>query len=220
MPRYRGSRLPLLKRRAAAVAALGTPSWVATATIGPTNGLSITCNVPTHTNGDCLIAVWNIANTTATLTPPSGWNFIAEEQPGGTARMRTYWRVASGEPADYAFALTPSITHTASITSFTDTASSSPIDGAPSQNGATSATLTGTTITTSNNNTMLVLVGDTNGARTYTDVSMTERSDVDSQYVGTLLQVTAGASGSKTATISSSGTWRAQLIGIKPLNGV
>jgi hypothetical protein len=59
---------------------------------------TFTVTVPAGTvNGD-LMLVW-MESLNGGITPPAGWNLIA----GGTTTQKQYWRIASSEPASYAF---------------------------------------------------------------------------------------------------------------------
>jgi len=67
----------------------------------------LTINVPAGTAAeDVMIASVAVRDSPITLTPPAGWTLVREDVQGGggggTSRMATYYRVASGaEPASY-----------------------------------------------------------------------------------------------------------------------
>ena len=72
------------------------------------NGTSLTISVPSSTqNGDLMIAaiISNNWNSLANVTAPAGWTLIGSTvMPGGAApRLAVYSRIASSEPASYAW---------------------------------------------------------------------------------------------------------------------
>ena len=169
---------------------------------------------------------WHVTSNNQVITTPSGWTLILESGGAGTERLRSYWRRASSEPASHLWDSNLSNNNSVGITAYRDCiASGSPIDGTPTTNTATNVTVTATGITTSNDNTMLVMGVWVSGTRTFNDGTSSlgnERLDgVGGISLGVFdgLQATAGASGNETVTLSSSSGWFAQLIGIKPSGG-
>jgi len=72
------------------------------------NGASLSVSVPTGTqNGDLMLAavISNNWYSLANITPPAGWTLIGSTlMPGGAApRLAVYSRIASSEPASYAW---------------------------------------------------------------------------------------------------------------------
>lgn len=212
---------------AAAPPALGTPAYIAHEVSALTQTSSKTVTKPAGTlDGHVMIAVMSLSSTTEPQTTDMedhGFVPINTQNPG-SSRLRTYYKVASSEPADYTVTWSSGAPFSAlAIITFEDVDTSSPIDGTPSVNSGISTTLTGTGVTTANDNTMLVQIGHTTSGRSYSSSTLSEIIDATSSatlgvFYG--LQATAGASGNKTATISSSATWACTLIALRPTNGV
>ena len=219
MPLYIGSRLALLVPPPVAAVVLGSPAFINEAHNANTT-VSLSVNKPASTvDGNLMVMVLWVDRTTSAITPPGGWNLINTQTFGSTLH-NTYYKVASGEGASYSIGSSPSSFMAAGIASFSGTDTVSPLQTS-SVNTNTSGTATGTGITTTNDNTLLVMTSATTGTRNYTASTLTERID-DGASIGLFsdMQTTAGASGNKTATISSSATWAAQLIAFKPSGGV
>lgn len=223
------TRAAILAPRAVAAAPPGggTPTFVQVASNSSTGNNTV--NVPTGTlDNDVMIAFGTWANATSTITDPSGWTFVLELVVDASRRLRAYYRVASAEPASYAWAVSPSVTNSIAICSYRGCKTAEPIDGTPVTATVTSATPSVSGITTANDNTMLVMAAYAGGTRNYVDGTSTlgnERADLGGP--GTLslgvfdgVQATAGASGSKSVTLSSSSTTGMMLLGIKPSGGV
>lgn len=222
-----------LRRRARTIATLsgglGTPSFVAKVWAGTNGGTSLAPAVPSGTlDGDIMVAFVSISNTTTVLTDATGWTFLEETLPGATQRIRSYWRRAASEPASYTWSISPSAAFGVAVSSIRDClASGTPIDGSVTENTGATATATATGITTANNNTMLVMGAHALGTRSYSASTLTECHDTvgealtgPSTFVAAGIQASAGASGNKDATLSSSSSWGAQLVAIKPRGGV
>jgi hypothetical protein len=209
------------------VSPLFVPSLVAS-TLSAVNTSSKNATLPTGTlDGDLMLGIHSESATTGT-TPVGfndyGWTLLVTLNPG-TQESKIYYKIAASEPATYAMSFGGSApTWLASIITFRDVDRVSPIDGTPTENeNVTSATMTATTVTTSNPNSMLVAIAHTNGSRTYSASTLTEYIDSGggpSLGVFADLQFAKGASGNKTATISASGTFSAALIALRPRGGV
>jgi hypothetical protein len=197
---------------------LGTPVLRAVTGTGTSSTTSKAITTPAGVqNGDVMLAMIFVNNTTSVITDPSGWTFIRETSPAGTTRQRTYWKVVDAEPASYTWGLAPSASISGAMGAYRDCDTTSPID--PGHTGATAATgtATATGFTTQRDNTMLVMIASTSGSRNYTASTLTEQYD-SAANIGWFdgVQAAAGASGDKTATISSAASSGSQLIGIKP----
>ncbi len=211
--------LPAIATRSAVLGRrLGTPSLRAVTGTAVSSTASKAITTPAGVqNGDVMICVIYIANTTSALTDPAGWTFIRETSPAGTTRQRTYWKVASAEPASYTFGLSPSAAIGGAMGAIIDGHKADPVDPSHTGNTGVSTTSSGTGFTTQYDNTYLIMVSSTSGNRNYTASTLTEDFD-DAANLAWFsgLQASKGASGNKTATISSAASWGAQLIGIKP----
>lgn len=78
----------------------------AAANIGATRQTSLTVTKPAGTaDGDVLIAIITTNNGTVVVTPPAGWTQVSNSPVNATdgATLAAFWKVASGEGADYAF---------------------------------------------------------------------------------------------------------------------
>lgn len=159
-----------------------------------------------------------------TFTAPSGWTQIQNTQAHtGTQRLATYYKVAGGsEPASYAWTLSASAEYQAEIICVQDADDADPLD-ASSNNSGENTSIIGTGVTTGADRAMLLFFGSHQSAQTVTPPSgMSEERDNQgtaiSQESATVVQASAGASGNKGATVSSSTKWMANLVSINALN--
>lgn len=217
-------RLPLgmlAGRGGASAVALGTPTLrAATGTAVTATGTKAISTPAGVQNGDAILAFIYISNTTSVITDPGGFTFIQETQPGGTTRLRSYWRIASSEPGSYNWITAPSASVGGCMTAYSDCHASAPVQAGYTSNTGATATAIATGLTTTNNNTMLVEGASTTGSRTYSASTLAEQYEGSNLNVFDGLQASAGASGDKSATISSAASWGAQLIALKPSGGV
>lgn len=190
------------------------------------SGTSVTVNVPSGTvDGDVMIAQisW-MSNTVKTVTPPGGWTLL-ETDVNSAFEQRTYVRVASSEPANYAWTFSGTVRVEAGIGSFIGVDNTTPIDVSNGQFNSSSTSVTAPSVTTTVANALLVFCGSGNGQGTYTPPSgMTEQWD-DNTTIGTLdvsfemaieTLGAAGATGTRVATLSGALGNIGQLIALKP----
>jgi hypothetical protein len=233
LPRSIGSGRALIWIRKGAPAppeepALGTPTFINSAAGNTPSANNVTVNVPAGVaDGNLLVAVYTNSNAALTVTPPGGWTQIADSATTVTPRLVLYFRIASSEPASYTWNTSASAAQDVLILAY-DQMATSPLDGTVTTNTGTATTATATGLTTTNDNSLLVMAAISQGTRTYSATNLTtEQYDGSSSGGGHVsvgvfdgVQTTAGASGNKTATISSSATWYAMLAAFKPSGGV
>jgi hypothetical protein len=103
---------------------------------------------------------------------------------------------------------------------FTGVDTTTPQDTTATENQGTSTTVTGTGLTTATNGAHLVLCTATFDGRTHASwtAPLTERNDSGNVAMASGDQASAGASGNKTATITSS-SWTAIMLALRPAGG-
>jgi hypothetical protein len=113
---------------------IGSPSAIAT------------CAVPTSaTNGDMLIMSLTVLNPNAITGTPVGWGLVTGESAGNTVGVwvRTFFREASSEPANYSLTLTSATHWTTSMLCIRGAATSaSAIDAARGWQSGTTSVIT------------------------------------------------------------------------------
>lgn len=195
----------------------------ATTTIAP--------NVPSGlADQDVMIAQVAWGNNSS-ITPPGGWTLILDTAQSTNMHSALYYRVvatAGSEPASYTWTIGTSVQIAASITAYRGVDNASPIDNAGAaaggQGNSSSTSCTAPTITTVTDNCVLLFYGSGAGAQTWTAPgTMTERYDI--QTTGGTNRTatsdyetfaTAGATGTRVATLSSATGNVGQLIALKP----
>jgi len=170
--------------------------------------------------GDVMIATV-AAKETGTVTAPSGWTAILNLTQGTALRQVTYFKVATAtEPSSYSWSLGTSRAASGGIADYSGVNSTVPIDASASATG-TSGSAAIPSATTSAPNDLVLAVASFATATTVTpDASTTERFDVASGSnttdVADFAQVSAGATGAKTATpVVSTGVWIAQTVALR-----
>ena len=179
---------------------------------------SLTISKPTGTvAGDTMVAFIAVRPYTATITAPSGWTLIRDQNQttGTTSSQTTYYKVATtSEPSSYTFTLGSSPTGGAGgIATFYNASTCSPVDVSNSQATASSLSHAAPSVTTTQSGDMLVTGHSFSSSATWAPPSgMNEIVDVASATVpnagGVAIEVNylllgaAGATGSKTATAS------------------
>lgn len=73
------------------------------ATINRSTTTSNTVSVPSHKDGDLLVAVCYYQPGVPTMTPPAGWTLVGDVIDATVRRVLVYQRVASSEPLNYTF---------------------------------------------------------------------------------------------------------------------
>ena len=193
-------------------------------TLGTTNTSAATRTNTTITkpasvaDGDFLMAYLYVEDDVA-VTLPSGWAQVATvDHPGQPMDVYVYWKVASGEGASWTWNHASAWSQGGAYR-VTGAPSSSPLDGTATTNTGTGTTATFTGLTTAQNNSALIGVGAHWASLTTYSAwgsPLTERLDTAEQSAfASGIQVTAGASGNKTATLSVSTDWMAIMFGLK-----
>lgn len=181
------------------------------ATAAPGGGATTTvCDKPTGTaEGDLLVAL--VGGAFASGTPDvtlSGWTRRAWRVTT-TMFFAVLTKVAGGsEPTSYTFnnGLSAS-TRRAAIMRVSGADPTTPFDGTPSTNDGSGTTITGTGITTGEDNSLVCLAGNWSAnSTTFTPAEGSGLVSMNRIGVAGAVQSSAGATGNKTATISN-GPW-------------
>lgn len=195
--------------------ACGTTSW--------------TINVPTGTlNGDVMIAA--IQHGNATLTPPAGWTLInSVSNTGLTANLKTYYRVASSEPASYTWSLSVAVCNVGTIVTYTGV-NGTPVDvnAAVADNVSQTSHIASAVTTTAAPETILTAFAgyDTTcgtGSTWTAPAGQTLRSNANnascrSMGMNDSSQASIGSSGTFTGTVNAAGTALMSTIALKQAN--
>ncbi|HEX9730119.1 MAG TPA: hypothetical protein VGA37_16605, partial [Gemmatimonadales bacterium] len=198
-------------------------------------GANLTINKPTGTvQDDVMIASVAVRPSSSTITPPTGWTLIRTDtwDSGITEILSTYRKVAgASEPASYSWGLTASTGAVGGILSFSGVDTTTPIDVSNGQQVNTGDDVAAPSVTTTVANTMLVTAhavtsSGTSGSAWTPPTGMTEAVDVSSSSgtggesieLNYVLQASAGATGTKTATMSAhdDAGGAAQIIALRP----
>ena len=219
---------------ALAAAAHGqSPSLVASAST-TVNAASATIARPAGVAQDDVLIAHITVKGTPTVTPPGAagdWTLIDSTSTSGSDMTQAvFWRrvgVVAAEPASYTFSFSASSRALAGISAYRDVdplGSPLNVSGVRSSNGAASITLP--TLTTTQPNTLLIaLLGSSRGGNTHGPASaMTaEEYELDSgagpngvlSSLDWQVQASAGSTGAKTATMSSSTDYVAHLLALR-----
>lgn len=183
-----------------------------------------TVTAPASIANDHILNFYLLCDTNGTVTLPSGFtNYTGSPYNnagyvGGAVWIFASWKRASSESGDY------SATHTSrSTAAFMSVysgciTSGTPTDATPTTNQGTGTTATWTGVTTATDGTMMVAYGNGDLTAGASSSTMTERNDFnaapDSGMAYDVVQTTAGATGNKTATITSQ-NWMTFLVPLK-----
>lgn len=178
-----------------------------------TGTTSISVNKPAGTvDGDVLVTGL-IHGSTATLTPPSGWGaaLYASGAFGAGRILTVYSKVASGEPASWAWGLSTSVGVVVEVCCLSGRASATP-DASNGQTNASSTSVTAPSISPSNSTDDLVGFFGVDANTTFTPPgTMTEREDASAAAANRALELAtevlaaSGATGTRVATAGSAG---------------
>lgn len=187
--------------------------------------------LPTNAAGDVLIAALTVTGgSNTTITAPAGWTLIRRTDKSTTLSVATYYKQLSAAdtstPAwdvnSASAALTIASYSDVDPTSIFDPAAGSGSIGTGNSSSSTGTSASATGITTGAAYTQLVAVFATTANTSWSTVTgFTERSQTTFGTAGPTLaldddqQVTAGATGTKSSTAGASGTWVAQLFGLR-----
>ncbi len=176
------------------------------------SGTTIAINTPAGVQaGEVLIAFVSCAFTSGTFSASaSGWTLVRQRQHSNNQQgLAVLVRIAQvGEPASHTFNINVTGSSRRGIMlRLSGADSTAPIDGTPSDNIGTGTTVTATGITTTRNNSLVMMAANwsTNSAN-FTPSGMTTTLAINRLAGAHVLQSTAGATGNKTAAIDNS-TW-------------
>jgi hypothetical protein len=154
---------------------------------------------------------------TTTITPPGGWTLVRrmDNTTANQNSLAVYRKLAGGaEPASYTWTISANTGAVGGILTFTGVNTSTPVNIENGQNTANALTHASPSVTTTLANTMLVTSHAFTSAATWTAPGgMTEAVDAASIAVpqtggisleiNYVIQASAGATGTKTATASN-----------------
>ena len=164
------------------------------------------------------------------VTAPSGWTLIAQvDHSGATYDTYVYWKRASSEGTSYTWTHN-NVWELGAIASYSGCVTTGdPQSGTFSSNQGTSTSCQAASMTTADDNAMLIFIGGSfEGFSAQTASSLpspftnNERFDgADDLYWCDGVQASAGASGTKTLpnALSSGNDWMAILVALKPDTG-
>lgn len=190
-----------------------------------TNG-NITTNNPTFAvpsgtaSGDLLVvAIFDGNGSAVTYTPPAGWQLIRTTNQSNSFGLKTYYKIAgAAETGLYVFTQSISQVWSGSITRITGVNPQSPISISVGASGTTGNAAAPSITPTEANTMVLVFHGRKNTTKLNADASTTQRHSYNSgnnaysNLLATYNGVLNTASGTKTATGSTSNQWAAQQI--------
>lgn len=166
---------------------------------------SNTVTKPTGTlDGDVMVAIVYINDSTATITPPANWTLIDTINTTISGKMSTYYKVASSEGANYQWDFSVTNRNSAAIASFYQGLRGT-IDahGVQANGAGTNAIAPSITPTVTNSTLVFLCCQDTTATSTYTPpTGMTEVLDtggVSAIEIAYSFQESAVATGTKTA---------------------
>lgn len=176
------------------------------------------------TENDIMLAVINLEASDPTLVP-DGWALVTFVNHGSSnLRNRVYWkRAGASESGPYAWTCASQWAGGSMSTYSGATTSGNPWEGTPSTAYGDSASPAFGSVTTTSDGAMLVALGiNFNTATRWsggTAPVTNERVDVDCQAIYDGIQASAGASGTKTMTLSNSESWCAIMLALTPAGG-
>jgi hypothetical protein len=180
--------------------------------------------------GDLLLCALHVAGGSGvTITPPPEWTSVLATNDGATARLEVFRaRYLDGFSATHTFTFSASGACVAQTIVYGGVEQAAPVDAAAGQANASSTSSTAPSVTTTKGSALLVAFwAPSAGARTATPpVGMTERADTQGAAlalsVADAIQASAGASGTKVATLSGASASIGQLVALAPaaLNSV
>jgi hypothetical protein len=189
---------------------------------------SIVLSTPSDVQvGDVMVASVSIGGTSVpgTLTTPTGWTQALAPKVQGNVEVGTYYRVVTGtEATSYTWSVASgSFSLAGGIVDYAGV-SNAPIDVTRSSGGNSgTAGCTGANTTTANDY-VLVSAADNANVTFTPPAGMTERFDLPTTRASlehsSVLQPSSGATGTKTATPSSTtAAWACEVVAIKPSTG-
>lgn len=198
---------------------VGTEAAKSDGSVTTTLAIDVPANVQ---EGDLLLAVLHSAHRSFSS---SGWTVISNETDGSNVSVTTLFRLATGsEPSSYTFTANSDAHIIGSISAYRNVDPDNPI-GTDTGATGTSTSITAPEVSTAHAGAWIVYAA-TNRHSSTPEISnpsgMTER-DQDSLAIfrGIVADeeiASAGPTGSRTATVSSSDFWAAQLVELQPVH--
>ncbi len=225
-----------ITQRGSATSATGssasnTIEFIGVSAVAANNTTNITVNIPPGTlQGHVMLAGVNYW-ADLTLTAPSGWTLVRyQDLSAGAGRLAIYYKVATAsEPSNYNWTTNFADYTLATIASYSGVDNTNPIGVSGAQsNTSASTSATAPSITTTNANAKLVYMAAVDAGvnvpvlnlTATPPTSFTERADTWSKwkwiYHADYTQASAGASGTKVATLDASRQTICALIELKP----
>jgi Bacterial Ig domain len=168
--------------------------------------------------GDLLLATLEIDAEPATVTGPAGWTKLQDVigAPGTAMAYHTqvWWKVAgASEPASYTWTIGGTPWVDIGVLAYQNVNTASPIDVSAARDSGTTATpVTDSVTTTGPNELVVALFVNFNSGSWTAGSGMTRRYNFDSNVAQDVLQASAGPTGTKTATNTSSGPTTAAIV--------
>ena len=174
--------------------------------------------------GDVMLAVVAVRSN-PTVTPPAGWALVTTTVNGSNLRELSYTRVAtSSEPTSFRWGFNQNRAASGSVLAYRGVSTVTPVEAFGGSIGS-SATITAPSVTTTSGGAMVVgAFSIANGATITPPAGMTELGEVASSTkiateIANVSQPTAGPTGAKSSTATSSGANVGQLIVLHPAGG-
>jgi hypothetical protein len=190
---------------------------------------NLTLNTPSSvSSGDLLLANVVInGGSPANVTHPTGWTQSLRTDNDTNVSMISYYKIAGGsEPSSYTWTIDTATRAEGGITQYSGVDTSNPIDASAGNTGHGKVATTSSITTSAANEEVIALFGMDAGTSTdgyfSAPTGMTEKYDVTFPTVGPstaaddVTQVSAGASGSNSSTISGNKNrnWVSQAIAL------
>jgi hypothetical protein len=196
----------------------GAPVFRSQASV--TNGTTV--NKPAGVAaGDLLLATMEVDADPATVTGPAGWTRLMDTVGGGGTSMayhtQVWWKLAgASEPASYTWTVSGAPWIDIGLLAYRNVNQANPFDVFSGRDAGTTRTPTTDSVTTTGVNELVVALFVNFESGSWTAGSgMTRRYNFDSNVAQDAVQATAGPTGAKTATNSTSGPTTAQIVALR-----
>ena len=184
--------------------------------------------------GDVMIASISVTPYTATITPPAGWTLVrrVDNTTATTSSLAIYWRAADASDSSvygYTWSVSGATNPVGTIESFSGADTANPIDVENGQQTASGTAQATPSVTTTGTNRLIVTSHEfAVGVSSFTGfpTGMTQSVLTASPYTAGItlshfyvLQATAGATGTKTATSAASARGATHILALKGSSG-
>lgn len=157
------------------------------------------------------------------ITPPTGWELVLRTDDGTAAALAVYRRRNTREVGDeHAFALSQAASFVAALVLYAGADHATPVDAAAGQTNAASTNCAAPSVTTTRSSARLLhlAAGETGAVTSTPPVGFTERFDRTGGALALALSdavwAAAGATGTRSATLSAAVASIGQLIALAP----